>query len=100
MSVALESAEDLPKRLGQALRLDVPSLIMLPIGYSIDVSCLRGAGEGYRSQISIVTTREAAGASTQLRGLTALAGRGSLAACSPGCTCASSSNVIRATTLR
>jgi acetolactate synthase-1/2/3 large subunit len=33
-----ESAEDFPKRLGQALRLDVPSLIVLPIDYSIDVA--------------------------------------------------------------
>ena len=33
-----ESAEDFSKRLGQALRLDVPSLIVLPIDYSIDVA--------------------------------------------------------------
>jgi acetolactate synthase-1/2/3 large subunit len=33
-----ESAEDFPKRLGQALGLDVPSLIVLPIDYSIDVA--------------------------------------------------------------
>jgi GrpB-like predicted nucleotidyltransferase (UPF0157 family) len=33
-----ESAEDLPKRLGQALSLDVPSVIVLPIDYSIDVA--------------------------------------------------------------
>jgi acetolactate synthase-1/2/3 large subunit len=33
-----EAAEDFPKRLGQALSLDVPSVIVLPIDYSIDVA--------------------------------------------------------------
>jgi acetolactate synthase-1/2/3 large subunit len=33
-----ESAGDLPRRLEQALALDVPSLIVVPIDYSIDVS--------------------------------------------------------------
>jgi len=32
------TAEDFPKRLGQALSLDVPSVIVLPIDYSIDVA--------------------------------------------------------------
>jgi acetolactate synthase-1/2/3 large subunit len=33
-----ESAEDFPKRLGQALSFDMPSVIVLPIDYSIDVA--------------------------------------------------------------
>jgi acetolactate synthase-1/2/3 large subunit len=33
-----ESVEDFPQRLGQALDQDVPSLIVLPIDYSIDVA--------------------------------------------------------------
>jgi acetolactate synthase-1/2/3 large subunit len=33
-----ESVEDFPKRLGQALTLDVPSLIALPTDYSMDVA--------------------------------------------------------------
>jgi acetolactate synthase-1/2/3 large subunit len=33
-----ESVEDFPQRLGQALDLDLPSLIVLPIDYSIDVA--------------------------------------------------------------
>jgi acetolactate synthase I/II/III large subunit len=33
-----QSVEDFPKRLGQALTLDVPSLIVLPIDYSMDVA--------------------------------------------------------------
>jgi acetolactate synthase I/II/III large subunit len=41
-----ESAEDFPKRLGQALRLDVPSLVVLPIDYSIDVTISEELGRG------------------------------------------------------
>ena len=41
-----ESAEDLPKRFGQALRLDMPSLIVLPIDYSIDVAISEELGRG------------------------------------------------------
>jgi acetolactate synthase-1/2/3 large subunit len=33
-----ESAEDLPRRLREALALDLPSLIVVPIDYSLDVS--------------------------------------------------------------
>ena len=33
-----ESADDFPRRLREALALDVPSLIVVPIDYSLDVS--------------------------------------------------------------
>jgi len=33
-----ESAEEFPKRLRQALDLDVPSLVVLPIDYSVEVA--------------------------------------------------------------
>ena len=34
----IESVEQFGERLGQALSLDVPSVIVLPIDYSIDVA--------------------------------------------------------------
>jgi acetolactate synthase I/II/III large subunit len=33
-----ESVEDFPQRLREALAMDVPTLIVLPIDYSIDVA--------------------------------------------------------------
>jgi acetolactate synthase I/II/III large subunit len=40
-----ESVEDFPKHLGHALGLDVPSLIVLPIDYSIDVAISEELGQ-------------------------------------------------------
>jgi acetolactate synthase-1/2/3 large subunit len=39
-----ESVEDYPKRLRQALDQDLPSLIVLPIDYSLDVSFVEELG--------------------------------------------------------
>jgi acetolactate synthase I/II/III large subunit len=40
-----ESVEDFPQRLNQALGLDVPSLIVLPIDYSLDVAISEELGQ-------------------------------------------------------
>ena len=40
-----ESVEDFPRRLREALALDVPSLIVLPIDYSIDVAISEELGQ-------------------------------------------------------
>jgi acetolactate synthase I/II/III large subunit len=40
-----ESVEDFSQHLGQALALDVPSLIVLPIDYSIDVAISEELGQ-------------------------------------------------------
>ena len=39
-----ESVEDFPRRLGQALEQDLPSLVVLPIDYSIDVALTEELG--------------------------------------------------------
>jgi len=39
-----ESVEDFPRRLGQALEQELPSLVVLPIDYSIDVALTEELG--------------------------------------------------------
>ena len=50
-----ESADDFGARLRHALALDLPSVIVLPIDYSLDVAIVRGTGNGDRGDMSIAT---------------------------------------------
>ena len=52
-----DSADDFGERLRHALTLDVPSLIVLPIDYSIDVA-IRGTGNGDCCDMSIATEEQ------------------------------------------
>jgi len=40
-----KTVDEFPKRLGQALGLDLPSLIVVPIDYSLDVAISHDLGE-------------------------------------------------------
>ena len=62
-----ESVDDFGRHLRHALDLDVPSLIVLPIDYSIDVAHLRGARNGDGGRMSIARGQRAARSSTASR---------------------------------
>ena len=55
---AASSADDFGERLRQALGADGPSLIVLPIDYSLDVAIIRGTRNGDRRDMSIAAEEQ------------------------------------------